>query len=46
MKTQMGRVKVEAILAEFEKRQAANPATPSPMDVNLIRRELGLAGKE
>lgn len=45
VKTEKGRAKVEAILAAFEARQAAEPGNPSPMDVDLIRRELGLIPK-
>lgn len=44
VKTEKGRAKVEAILADFEARQA-EPGNPSPMDLDLIRRELGLEPK-
>lgn len=46
VKTASGRAKVEALLAEFERLEAANPGNPSPMDVDLIRRELGLGRPE
>jgi hypothetical protein len=36
------RRKVEALLAEFEEHQARIPENPSPMDLDLIRRELRL----
>jgi hypothetical protein len=46
VKTESGRRKVEAILAEFAEHQARRPDDPSPMDLDLIRRELGLARPE
>lgn len=42
VKTEKGRLTVEALLAEFERHQAASPGNPSPLDLDLIRRELGL----
>lgn len=42
VKTESGRRKVEALLAEFADHQARQPDNPSPMDLGLIRRELGL----
>jgi hypothetical protein len=46
VKTESGRRKVEAILAEFAEHQTRHPDDPSPMDLDLIRRELGLARPE
>ena len=46
VKTESGRQKVEAILAGFAEHQARRPDDPSPMDLDLIRRELGLARPE
>ena len=40
-----GRREVEALLAEFAEHQARKPDNPSPMDLDLIRRELGLEPK-
>ena len=45
VKTESGRRKVEALLAEFAEDQARHPENPSPMDLDLIRRELGLDRK-
>jgi hypothetical protein len=45
VKTESGRQKVEALLAEFEVDQARHSDNPSPMDIDLIRKELGLEGK-
>jgi hypothetical protein len=42
VKTESGRRKVEAILEDFERRQAAWDGNPLAMDLDLIRRELGL----
>ena len=42
VKTESGRRKVEALLAEFAEHQTRFPDNPSPMDLDLIRRELGL----
>jgi hypothetical protein len=42
VKTESGRRKVEALLADFEQHQRRNPDNRSPMDLGLIRTELGL----
>ena len=41
-KTEKGRQKVEALLADFEKRQTGRTDNPMAMDLELIRRELRL----
>lgn len=42
VKTEKGRQKVEALLADFERRQAGREAPGMGMDLELIRKELGL----
>lgn len=42
VKTENGRRKVEALLESFAARQASGEADPMAMDLELIRRELGL----
>lgn len=44
VKTEAGRGKVRALLADFERREAERSGNALPMDLDLIRRELGLDG--
>lgn len=46
VKTEKGRAKVEALLADFEAQEAAHPGNALPMDFALVRRELGLRGAD